>query len=201
MTTEEEEVRILRELDIDFDHRLVDHTNSTDLIDLIDLNESSELPISFTVADTFEQALQRAFASGEIFSESPNRPPSLLLRPVRPFRPPQPLSRFVMVRDFSLAQARAQLAQPLTQPLTQQLTQPRAETLIPVSFSGSTFPEGECAICFDGFQNSKVVYVPCQPSHSAHKDHVFHYHCLIQWVHSETAAGRARTCPLCRALF
>lgn len=169
--SEEEEVRILRELEIDF------------------VNPATELlPISYTVAATFDEALQRVFETPSFLSDTP----SLLV----PELHPNLLSRYLLNADSSWG---GELAQPVE--LTESTEPKRADTLIPVQFSESVFPEGQCAICFDGFQDSKVVYVPCQPSKMAHKDHVFHWQCLLQWVHSESSAGRSRTCPLCRARF
>jgi hypothetical protein len=46
--------------------------------------------------------------------------------------------------------------------------------------------EGQCCICYDDFENRKVVQVPCASKHAYHVD------CIIQWLRGNT------TCPLCR---
>ena len=147
------------------------------------------LPISFTVVATFDRALQQNLPSfWEDLVREPRRSSLLVASNTS--------SRFIPLWSSFLPLVHQSATQ-----YAPQSTRQRSQTLVPVKFSGSTFPEGQCAICFDGFQNSKVVYVPCQPPELAHKDHVFHYNCLNQWVYSETSAGRARTCPLCRTVF
>ena len=147
------------------------------------------LPISFTVAATFDRALQQTLPTfWEDLVREPRMPSVLVPSNAASSRFTRSWSSFFPLVHQSVTYAT-------------QSTRHRAQTLVPVKFGGNTFPEGQCAICFDGFQNSRVVYVPCQPPETAHKDHVFHYHCLKQWIYSETSAGRARTCPLCRAAF
>ena len=64
-------------------------------------------------------------------------------------------------------------------------------------------PPGRCAICLEDFvPNTRLTWVPCQPEGGrSQNDHVFHYTCIREWVHTCTRGGGARTCPECRGVW
>jgi len=63
-------------------------------------------------------------------------------------------------------------------------------------------PEDKCAICLELYKiGDTVSYVACQP-HNGGKDHLFHTHCINQWVDSLFRSGNyTRSCPVCRGEF
>ena len=63
-------------------------------------------------------------------------------------------------------------------------------------------PEDKCAICLEPYKfGDTVSYVACQP-HNGGKDHLFHAHCINQWVDSLFRSGNyTRSCPVCRGEF
>ena len=63
-------------------------------------------------------------------------------------------------------------------------------------------PGDKCAICLEPYKfGDTVSYVACQPR-SGEKDHLFHTHCITEWVATQLRSGNyTRTCPVCRGEF
>ena len=110
------------------------------------------------------------------------------------------------LRDLRLSRAAraTRLTRNLEFPVVRQSPSrsPQGSVLLPIQFDETMIaPEGRCTICLEGFCNTTVVYVPCQPPGQAFKDHMFHHTCLMRWIESERRQGRPRTCPMCRFEF
>ena len=128
------------------------------------------------------------------------------MRRVRRVRALRETQRERELRDLRLSRAAraTRLPRNLEFPVLRQSPSrsPQGSVLLPIQFDETMIaPEGRCTICLEGFCNTTVVYVPCQPPGQAFKDHMFHHTCLMQWVESERRQGRPRTCPMCRFEF
>ena len=52
--------------------------------------------------------------------------------------------------------------------------------------------EEECQICLMEHDSEKLTQLECK--------HVFHSHCIEEWLGYQSKLGRDETCPTCRAL-
>ena len=181
MSTEEEEIQILRSLNLDFIARdptsstqSMEHAESSD--EVLNLLEWVPGPVhSIRLADPMTPADSVESVSLSVVGAFDRALRQLLLENATPRVPRNTLIARttldnvlrILYTDHRMISGR------LSSALEAAPAFSRARALVPVQFSDTTFPSGHCAICLNDFKNTQVVYVPCRP----------------------------RTCPLCRAVF